>query len=328
MSKFIASGTYGCVIKPSLNCKDNDNKIKNETVAKLFSSKSEWEYEIKENNLISDIDKDHKFTVEMLNSCPISIDYINNNVANINNCSIINNKQEIYQIIYKDGGNNLRNLFTNPQDLNINDFLKKFGIIFDGLYEINMKGLCHRDIKLENLLFDGNKVTLIDFGLMEEKTKLYTYNNLLLYVNNDIYYYPSEMRLYAALKLNKSIDVNKLNSIKFVNFLENYSIQKSDYSEIIKNMLNKMKEDTYKFADEIKKIKSLDEIKFQNIDVYLLGIALFEIVFSLIINNLLTDLKKELLELIERMIEINPYNRITIKEAKDIYKDIYKDLYK
>ncbi len=316
-SNFIGSGSYGCVIKPSFNC--NDKAIQKDTVAKLFSSKLEWLYEIKENEIINKIDKNYKFTVKMINYCPINIDYINNNVANINKCSIISNNENVYQIIYEDGGINLKELFLYPEKIDLKFFFKKFLNIFDGLYEIELNGLCHRDIKIENLLFNGNKISLIDFGLMVKRKEIYDFNNLLIYINNNIYYYPNEMKLYASLKLNYSIDINKLNSINLLKLIETYNLPDNKHSNLLKNILKKIKEDTIKFANEITKLQSIEIDKFLNIDTYLLGIALLEIVFVIIMNNLANEFEFHLLYLISKMIEIDPYKRISMKEAKELY---------
>lgn len=172
-SKFIASGSYGCAIRPGYNCNNNDTQAK--TVSKLFSSKTEWEYEIEQNNLIRELDNNNKFTIKMISSCKIDKHYIKNNVKNIDECEIIDEEPVIYQIVYEDGGKDLRYLFTDNEllvyypHIDIKEFLKKMLNIFEGLKQLEAKGITHRDIKLDNLLYDGNKITLIDFGLALKK---------------------------------------------------------------------------------------------------------------------------------------------------------------
>ena len=109
-SKYIESGTYGCVIKPGYNCENNNFPL-NKTVSKLFSDKEEWIYEIMQNKKINEIDKSNIFTVKMISNCEISQNYITKNVKNIDRCSIIYEDDKIYQIVYEDGGYDLRHLF-------------------------------------------------------------------------------------------------------------------------------------------------------------------------------------------------------------------------
>lgn len=332
-SKFIDSGAYGCVIKPGYSCKNNIPLTK--TVSKLFSDKKEWTYEIKQNEKIYKIDKLNNFTVRMLTNCEIDNSYIRKNVKNMNECSIIDYNDKIYEIVYEDGGYDLRKLFMYNElfqrfpNFNIKDFLLKLKNIFDGIYNIELLGLTHRDIKLDNILFNGDKISLIDFGLMEEKSKIFNYNNLEMYTRADTYHYPIELKLYAIKKLKLSFNNVRLNSLSFINIYEEYlsnkelSTSNKAYINELKKIMEKVKKDTLLFFEKIKQSKQeIDLKKFEKIDVYLLGIILFEILMYIAIYIPTTLIKSELFNLVSRMIEINPYNRISMNEARNLYRQI------
>jgi len=219
-SNYIAKGTYGCVIKPSFDC-NNNKKITN-SVAKLFIFKEDWKKEIQENNIIKNLDSTNKFTIKMLNYCEISSDFLNKNVNNINKCDK-NNKEIIYQIIYEDGGIDLRKLFQDiPNNFDYNNFLNKLKEIFQGLIILKNNNLCHRDIKLDNLLYNknNNKISLIDFGLMVNFDDIYNYDNFNIYLYNNSYYYPNELKIYSLIKLNKTLSFENLtyNSDNLINY--------------------------------------------------------------------------------------------------------------
>ena len=64
MSEYISKGTYGCVIKPNINCNGtfgNDN-----TISKFFFDKDDYLIEKKIQQKINKIDKKQKFTIKMI----------------------------------------------------------------------------------------------------------------------------------------------------------------------------------------------------------------------------------------------------------------------
>jgi len=270
----------------------------------------------------------------MLNSCEISKKYINNNVKNISKCSIIEYDEKIYQIVYEDGGYDLRELFSYNElferfpDFNIRDFLLKLRNIFDGLYKIELLGLCHRDIKLDNLLFNGDKISLIDFGLMIEKSKLFDYKKLHMYTDSNIYYYPDELKLYAIKKLNYNFNNITLYSSNLIYMLEQFitNNKKSNSNQLyltkIRKIIDKIKKNSLQYLNFFKKTKQEFDLKrFEKVDVYL-WVVLIEIILYITIYIPNFIIKEELFDLVSQMLEIDPYKRISMKDAKDLYRQI------
>jgi serine/threonine protein kinase len=332
-SKYIASGTYGCVIKPAYNC---DTKLTLEnTVSKLFSDKEEWKNEIEQNNKISEIDKLNQFTVKMFSSCEINKTYIFKNVKNIDRCSNLYDDDRVFQIIYENGGFDLRDLFSYNElfikfpNFNIRDFLIKLGIIFEALCKIELLGLSHRDIKLDNLLYNGNKISLIDFGLMIEKRKLFDTGELEMYIKTNIYYYPDELKLYSIRELKSSFNNIKLNSSNLILMIENFIFNNKKlssnqlYLSEIRKIIDKIKKDALEFLEFMKYSKEKIDLKrFEKVDVYLLGVVLLELLSYIAIYIPKFEIKSEFFELVSKMIEINPYKRIDMRSASDLYRQI------
>jgi serine/threonine protein kinase len=324
-SNYIAKGTYGCVIKPSFDC-NNNKKITN-SVAKLFIFKEDWKKEIQENNIIKNLDSTNKFTIKMLNYCEISSDFLNKNVNNINKCDK-NNKEIIYQIIYEDGGIDLRKLFQDiPNNFDYNNFLNKLKEIFQGLIILKNNNLCHRDIKLDNLLYNknNNKISLIDFGLMVNFDDIYNYDNFNIYLYNNSYYYPNELKIYSLIKLNKTLSFENLtyNSDNLINYLK-YTYEKIKNYENINNILTNIRTEKDIYQNYIKKNKEeINNPDYKNkIDVYLFGVVLFEIIINIIIQTKNKNKYISFLTLIEKMLKINPMERISIEDAFNEYSKL------
>lgn len=338
-SKFIASGSYGCAIRPGYNCNNNNTQAK--TVSKLFSSKTEWEYEIEQNNLIRELDNNNKFTIKMISSCKIDKHFIKNNVNNIDKCDIIDEEPVIYQIVYEDGGKDLRDLFTDNDllvyypHIDIKEFLKKMLNIFEGLKQLEARGITHRDVKLDNLLYDGNKITLIDFGLALKKTEVYSVENLRLYRDNKVYYYPNEPKLYTYKKYNMNFDKIELNTDEFIGtlkgFIKRRMIEKlqvnSDNLREINSILNGLKDKNLQYMEEFKKLSNnefnkIDLIKFDKMDTYLSGVVLMEILTYITFYISSYMIPQSLFVLIYSMLEPNPLLRPSMSQVVESYRQI------
>lgn len=340
LSEYKSRGSYGCIIKPGLNCYDPEKN----SVSKLFSDKNEWISEKESNELIKSIDKNNNFTIKMLNSCKIESNYINKNVKGIQECTLIRYSEPIYQIIYEDGGYDLRYLFYHDYiyvkypEITINKFFKKFLNIFEGVLLLSSNNLCHRDIKLDNILFNGEKISLIDFGLMVKSDKVYDDEELRMYLNNNIYYYPNDLKLYSLLKLDiKSFKYDlKLNSRELDRLIYRYlSINREkmdkDNLKILTDFIKLLEEKSNEYLNYFKETyvkagNSIDLQKFQKVDIYSLGLVLLELLISISVfygNKYKIDIN--LIDLIYKMMNPDPYKRINIEDAVESYRQIIND---
>jgi len=253
-------------------------------------------------------------------------------------------------------------------DFDILKFLRSFINIFDGIIKLNEKGLVHFDIKPDNILYDKsrNRFTLIDFGLMQEREAILTTNILKHFYRQKYVYYPSELNIFSYFVFNDLLNIDKeiLNiNVALYEFEKSYryiyeqSINKSKIKKILDLLLEvikKIKEQLEHFKnflllfDEIiaelknqttkttvisKKYKEMCKDKsidiLTKVDVYMLGITLFNVLLKLIrkllkvnkIDSILL-IPPKLFHLISKMVILNPCDRIDIKKARDEYKKI------
>lgn len=178
MNEKVGEGTYGCVFKPSLKCKENISSYENK-VSKVMVNR-EATNELKEYKSISTIKGLEKYAITQPILCkPVIDDNFISSVGQCNNSLIKNvykNKSHHSMLIYEDGGINITNFMTNifkkisKQDQHY--FLTSLITLIDGLLFFKTKNIVHRDIKADNIVYNINngKIKYIDFGLMIKKT--------------------------------------------------------------------------------------------------------------------------------------------------------------
>jgi serine/threonine protein kinase len=177
----IGQGTYGCVLKPSLKCKDETGITYDNKVSK-FLKVSDAKKEIAEYGKVSRADKKNQFYLGKPDSCDIDNLKATNLMA-IQKCK--GGSEAIYQldkyklILMEDGGENLET-YTNKIRLwsrseMSTELCEKFLLeslrLFAGLKVYNDKGLIHYDLKPQNIVYNEktNRMNFIDFGLMKSK---------------------------------------------------------------------------------------------------------------------------------------------------------------
>lgn len=261
----IGEGTYGKVYRPPLPCKGK--QIRGKYVGKVFEDDEEYKAEIKIANRIHKINSGHAFSIPMYETCP-----------------------ENLQILYNDGGMDLYDYIHEQKPNNFMILMENMKYVCDGLELLIQNELIHQDIKLENLVFNGKKLYLIDFGLMSTFSKVYKQKEFLKF---DYLPFPPEYK-YAVYG-DKFKDV-------FLKHLKSHRI------------FRLMKKIYPTYMDDLNALDSTDVTK---IDIYSLGIVLLQL------YNWYgkTDLNIE--ELIAGMICFDPKKRWTVERCSAYLKHYF-----
>lgn len=351
-SNYIGSGTYGCAIKPGFSCSSN-NEIVDKSISKLFSEEMAYKEEVEISKKIALLDKDYKFTLKMISNCQITPTYINTNVTDIKNCKIIENKAKIYQIVYEYGGLDLHKLFIQSHiisaypNLNIYEFLKKVTEILKGLEILLKNGFVHRDIKMDNILYNGEKIILIDFGLLSTIEDVYKGNNLELYykIDDKTFHYPSEIVLFSGLLLKKELSYTQTPLIHsflklvamFIKSYKNKFNQNPEYLKEIERLNSYLfaKSTAYNsyfkatYNKETTPLFDMNELTLniaKKFDIYQIGIVIYELIITMITIYNPTEIKKiplGIFQLLREMLEPNLFERISISEAISKYSKLF-----
>lgn len=177
---FVNQGTYGCVYRPPLKCKNKKKTSKN-MISKLMVT-DEAKAEVDEYKILERIDRKNRYYPGPPEKCDV-----NPNDKNIseNDCSLLEETPDLKEyslLMYKDGGVDLDDFVEDHLD----DYLKHGKQKQTDLFWLNahnlFKGLrlyinndfLHHDIKPSNIVFNPKTYTFsfIDFGLSVLKNDL------------------------------------------------------------------------------------------------------------------------------------------------------------
>lgn len=182
----IGEGTYGCVHKPNLKCKNNNATNVKHHLSKIMLKK-EAKNELHEYNSISKIDKNKDYFLGKPKYCVPKNNKTNRKA--IKKCNLYYNSElaantfsegnlnEFALLIMKDGGKELSEyskkvILNMPENKSTRVFIQKLWIeilrLFKGIQLFHRNGIAHHDLKPQNIVYDEtkNRMNFIDFGFM------------------------------------------------------------------------------------------------------------------------------------------------------------------
>jgi serine/threonine protein kinase len=199
--KLVGQGTYGCVFRPMIPCKGNNERRKGYVSKVMTKDEAESEYnETKEIDRIDPHGEFHLLGPEMCN-----IDKKHHNEPGMDKCKPIKgvNKANIGILQYRDGGTDLHNfLNTVKKDKDMKfeitkKLLRGLRTFFIGLDIMWKNKYIHSDIKLKNMVINPETMICkyIDFGLF---TRMDNLDNIDFMFTELYFPHPSEL-LYIKL---------------------------------------------------------------------------------------------------------------------------------
>lgn len=178
-AEVIGEGTYGCIHKPSLKCKNRRTNY-NKKVSKLLLTKNA-EKEIHEYDILSEIDKKHEYYLGNPIVCSPSETEFNKKSMEKCETFVEENNDELHDntlIIMNDGGSNLEafadkmhKMAKSPETtMALELFWIEFHRVLMGIQLFLKNGILHFDMKPQNIVYDELKtrINIIDFGLMRK----------------------------------------------------------------------------------------------------------------------------------------------------------------
>jgi serine/threonine protein kinase len=167
--ELIGKGGYGCAFTPPLKCrKSKIQRQKGQTghtrvVGKLMR-KDDADIELNISTVIKGIPGyERYFIVQEEDKCDTkNFKKIKKTYSSI--CPPIRDLQdtEMIQLVSKYGGKSLHNISITDSF----DFMASFKHVLEGVYKLNKQGICHLDLKADNMLVDiYGTIRIIDFGI-------------------------------------------------------------------------------------------------------------------------------------------------------------------
>ena len=352
----VGKGSYGCVFKPSLQCKNDTSKTKNDMnkVSKVFLSEDAQD-EANEELSIDDNIRNIKGYDEWSNiwdsKCkPNKYHKIIKKEPELDEC-ITYNSSSIYEFDkyrYMLNGTNAgislkeyinktfkSNIFSNVQKFK-QEFLTlmiSMKSLFIGLNELHKNGIGHNDIKVQNIMYHNNKFKYIDFGLSCKYTNITCFKERSIseFLNDRIYIPYSYEYIYAY------VDRKYLKDEIYYIKHNDYRGLHSRYLNIHENIFNRKNtdENLLQLIELVNKKKVHKKKIISLLDTYSLGVLIPGILYKYsskynkkkqLLKHLQNPTIKPFIELFKDMSEPYYYNRLTPSESYSRYLEL-EELY-
>jgi serine/threonine protein kinase len=325
--KIIGYGEYGCVVYPPIKTnlieiyQEYENKHKKD-VGKLFKisndSRNEFMQEMHNLELTNLFDPSSIFTIRMKGANTLNSENVEDHIRQ---CLGVSYRHEyIYQIILENGGQSLDKI--KSRSISFAKFVKLVKHFIEGFSKMQSFGLCHRDIKPDNVLISEDKINLIDFGVSDELKNVFSpKNKIVLQHKSSIY--PPEFFVSSLLldfKSNKKAFLAELANV--IPEMEYQGYFETLFNE---NYIDAVKEELEDFISNIK-INNLGYADVFNsemakkCDIFSLFTIFEELSDKVIITNEIQQ--RQIKALVMKCRTINPYERATIEDISDILNDM------
>jgi len=219
--KYINSGTYGCIFKPVVPCKNKPLKAKygvsikdgvsvRDGVSKVFRDRESMQSELdKYNQLIKKIDPRGLYTIKLLQPTSCAIDDTKIAKADKSKCQhTYTTTQPLHQLIYAYGGIDVHKWSKSKSDgYTFEKLMNGLEPILKGLVALQKHKVVHQDIKPENIMYYRKQLRLADFGLVAKFSEVYDRDYGFL--SYPYPYFPPEYKLYCKLEQGSSYAVDE-----------------------------------------------------------------------------------------------------------------------
>ena len=342
----IGEGSYGCVFKPSIKCKNE--KSGNDTDISKLMVDNEADDEMSKYNEIQKIDRDNKYHLTPRTCVPDDSVETKGYVLGCKDGNQIIGDYENYKfLVMKYGGPSLTQLFGAPMENTASnrERVNRFWIngiqLFKAIILFNENGLIHHDMKPENIVYDEsiNSLKIIDYGLQQFKDKIIRKSQESKYNDSRFHFnYPPELAVYNK---NTFDNIKKLEDggtsdrphMYFRGDVENsYHYAMSGLMSYIENeTLHPQREllfedDFFSFLekDKLPYAEFLDR-SVDTIDMYGLGMSLIY-VLAKSYELMESQTVKKLDSLFSKMIHPDIQQRIKLSDAFILYQNIIRGL--
>ena len=345
-SKLIGKGSYGCVFRPAINCKNKKKKLNKKTISKIMikNTKKAIKKEFRIDNLVKKIPNHNKWSYIWTQMCkPPDYDELKE-TSEIKKClkksdkTIKEYNKFSYMLTGEYGGIPFithcfkfikRSSFKTLKEFE-KIFMKLFRYLeplFIGLIELKKHNILHHDLSVNNIMFKKNQTYIIDFGLSCKYSDIdcIRKRSKKQIVGTRIYDpYPYD---YIFLYGNKKQRDEEIKTTEHQIYRNNHE----DYSRIHKDIFNRNDIDE-SIIESLQYPPKNKKKVIEGLDIYSLGMILPTIICD--ISDSYEIKKKQLLKcfsqvriqnqlsLLKEMTEYHSRNRIDIENAYERYKTL------
>lgn len=303
----VGEGSFGCVVSPNLKCPSHmgvsDNKL-----SKLIKNVETFEEEVRGVTLIKPVDPTMKYILYPIDYCKLDkkINYdtwlgcVKCAHQDIKNCEDKNGTLN-FNIIMKNGGNDLLKLNKIQENLLKQNFMKYYNYLKKGIELFHKNKIIHRDIKPDNIVLNNNgDIRFIDIGFLHkvENRNFNSYDNIInLLGARTIFYRPPDLDMIEVFVFEPN-----WRKYKYSKFFDKWQSDREDlYHETIDSMIHYLDYDSDELKNYLKNLHKKLSLPFlkkyikENIykwDFYSLQVSFFELYKKYNINLSTTDIDK------------------------------------
>jgi len=194
MSKFLSSGVYGCVYHPSYTCQGTSTHDKSQ-VTKIVKA----DFTTKTEKYIGTILKKDGF-ITVTKECPVEAKRIKESTME-KGCKLLEKDpslQKKYVLLYSDYIKSKELAAYLKEHTSIKTIMKTYFLICERIYTMLDVGIIHHDLHFGNIMYNGSKLHVIDFGLSLITSKFYKGNQIdYKYLTNAIFKYSPSWNFWS-----------------------------------------------------------------------------------------------------------------------------------
>jgi serine/threonine protein kinase len=329
--RYIGQGSYGCVFEPALKCMGEKTRRANSISKLMYKKNADEEYQQK--NLLESLNSQQKYFIYPCAMCAPSLPFSSNN--HVDKCflsrdrknpenlknedKLINQPNEMRLLQATAGGVNL--LEVNLHRSMIYPLFKSFNNLFEGLIKLHKAGITHNDVKPMNIVTKEKHgawtTRLIDFG-QAFKTNTYPEIAEKYSFESNYPWWGPEMRFTNIDHvIQPEVDVDEWNKMAAESNIPPTILYKS----VIINVpfLESLRRNLSAMPTGLR-----NRFIFTKSEVFSMGITLLEMFLKvrdyLQSKRFDTIMDQPMGSFLERILNADPFQRLSMHGAADLYK--------
>lgn len=331
--RVLGEGSFGCVLKPAVNCTGKERTIRKPkngevTVSKVFEQTKDYRQEVMASKKVAKIDPKGTHILVPNSYCDTSYGVVSMHPA-ASECEVVQRLKflppstKLHQIKMPYGGVRY-DKYIKSSHVSFAKFIEQIIHVLEGVQKLHRKHICHQDLKASNLLISSDgRTMIIDYSLMLPFDDIYSAENARR-LRHTYFPYPPEYKVFYLLY--KKLCNDQSCPVLVHEIMKNFEHYGSDRLEMMKLLHENIPEFVatfYRYA--LKNKNKLMQVfsKFAGkVDVYSVGMIMIDMDKYISKYDVPSKALQTYYQAIAEMTMIDPRKRASVSKALKILKSI------